>query len=182
MLIKVEFFNFDITRDLRFRIFIGLRHSDKRGCKIRRVLSVTSARYQCCVYVKLLSGLKGPRMLFRVTDLLPNRRQTIIIIINTVSIVYFPSAIEGSLNDIVKTTIPKQTSTNHDKAHPILHTEGILPKGPYLPCVSMAGRALLAGIPSMSLGKHEQQCVLISNRDQNPISFAGDKFVFGASV
>ena len=23
--------------------------------------------------------------------------------------------------------------------------EGILPKGPYLPCVSMAGRALLAG-------------------------------------
>ena len=30
------------------------------------VLSVTSARYQCCVYAKLLSGLKGPRMLFRV--------------------------------------------------------------------------------------------------------------------
>ena len=25
------------------------------------------------------------------------------------------------------------------------HTEGILPKGPYLPCVSMAGRALLPG-------------------------------------
>ena len=25
------------------------------------------------------------------------------------------------------------------------HAEGILPKGPYLPCVSMAGRALLAG-------------------------------------
>ena len=25
------------------------------------------------------------------------------------------------------------------------HSEGILPKGPYLPCVSMAGRALLAG-------------------------------------
>ena len=25
------------------------------------------------------------------------------------------------------------------------HNEGILPKGPYLPCVSMAGRALLAG-------------------------------------
>ena len=25
------------------------------------------------------------------------------------------------------------------------HLEGILPKGPYLPCVSMAGRALLAG-------------------------------------
>ena len=28
-----------------------------------------------------------------------------------------------------------------------LHIEGILPKGPYLPCVSMAGRALLAGYP-----------------------------------
>ena len=27
------------------------------------------------------------------------------------------------------------------------HIEGILPKGPYLPCVSMAGRALLAGYP-----------------------------------
>ena len=26
--------------------------------------------------------------------------------------------------------------------------DGILPKGPYLPCVSMAGRALLAGYPS----------------------------------
>ena len=25
------------------------------------------------------------------------------------------------------------------------HIEGILPKGPYLPCISMAGRALLAG-------------------------------------
>ena len=24
---------------------------------------------------------------------------------------------------------------------------GVLPKGPYLPCVSMAGRALLAGYP-----------------------------------
>ena len=43
-----------------------MRHSDKRGCKIHRVLSVTYARYQCCVYAKLLSGLKGPRMLFRV--------------------------------------------------------------------------------------------------------------------
>ena len=26
-----------------------------------------------------------------------------------------------------------------------IHIEGILPKGPYLPCVSMAGRSLLAG-------------------------------------
>ena len=26
-----------------------------------------------------------------------------------------------------------------------MHTEGILPKGPYQPCVSMVGRALLAG-------------------------------------
>ena len=26
-----------------------------------------------------------------------------------------------------------------------VHIEGILPKGPYLPCVSMAGRAFLAG-------------------------------------
>ena len=27
------------------------------------------------------------------------------------------------------------------------HIEGIMPKGPYLPCVSMAGRALFAGCP-----------------------------------
>ena len=30
--------------------------------------------------------------------------------------------------------------------------EGILPKGPYLPCVSMAGRALLAGYHRIELG------------------------------
>ena len=29
----------------------------------------------------------------------------------------------------------------------IAYSEGILPKGPYLPCVSMAGGALLAGYP-----------------------------------
>ena len=33
------------------------------------------------------------------------------------------------------------------------HIEGILPKGPYLPCVSMAGRALLAGYPRCTLDK-----------------------------
>ena len=36
----------------------------------------------------------------------------------------------------------------------VLHIEGILPKGPYLPCVSMAGSALLVGyhqhVPYMS--------------------------------
>ena len=31
------------------------------------------------------------------------------------------------------------------------YIEGILPKGPYLPCVSMAGRALLVGYPRHSL-------------------------------
>ena len=29
----------------------------------------------------------------------------------------------------------------------VLHIKGILPKGPYLPCISMAGRALLVGYP-----------------------------------
>ena len=56
----------NVTPDLHFRIFIGLHHSDKRECEIHRARSVTSARYQCCVCAKLLSGLKGPRMLFRV--------------------------------------------------------------------------------------------------------------------
>ena len=32
------------------------------------------------------------------------------------------------------------------------HIEGILPKGPYLPCASMAGRALLAGYPRWQIG------------------------------
>ena len=32
------------------------------------------------------------------------------------------------------------------------HIEGILPKGPYLPCVSMAGRALLAGYHRYEVG------------------------------
>ena len=35
--------------------------------------------------------------------------------------------------------------TGMDDMWLILQIEGILPKGPYLPCVSMAGRALLAG-------------------------------------
>ena len=54
------------------------------------------------------------------------------------------------------------TCKGHDEAHNLfemdevvywpchwsaVHFEGILPKGPYLPCVSMAGRALLAGYP-----------------------------------
>ena len=33
-----------------------------------------------------------------------------------------------------------------------VHCEGILPKKPYLPCISMAGRALLAGYPRLVHG------------------------------
>ena len=36
--------------------------------------------------------------------------------------------------------------------------EGILPKGPYLPCASMAGRALLEGYPCFDLGS-VQMCI-----------------------
>ena len=36
------------------------------------------------------------------------------------------------------------------------HIEGILPKSPYLPCVSMAGRALLAG-PHRCVSHHEDR-------------------------
>ena len=40
--------------------------------------------------------------------------------------------------------------SHEDKAliagtYSLIYIEGILPKGPYLPCVSMAGMALLAG-------------------------------------
>ena len=37
------------------------------------------------------------------------------------------------------------TTEMNRTVQPFWHIEGILPKGPYLPCVSMAGRALLAG-------------------------------------
>ena len=47
------YLRYNVTWDLRFRIFIGLHHSDKHDCKIYRVLSVASARYLCCVYAKL---------------------------------------------------------------------------------------------------------------------------------
>ena len=36
---------------------------------------------------------------------------------------------------------------SHNKVFCILYIEGILPKGPYLPCLRMADRALLAGYP-----------------------------------
>ena len=47
----------------------------------------------------------------------------------------------------------KAVKLNHSLTHSLalilktVYFEGILPKGPYLPCVSMAGRALLAGYP-----------------------------------
>ena len=42
----------------------------------------------------------------------------------------------------IQKVFPSQTMTSS-----CTYIEGILPKGPYLPCVSMAGRALLAGYP-----------------------------------
>ena len=44
-----------------------------------------------------------------------------------------------------------QSGTRLSLCHP--HIQGILPKGPYLPCVSKAGRALLAGYH-----RHEAGC------------------------
>ena len=41
--------------------------------------------------------------------------------------------------------ISGEHSNTRSKCKPNWYFEGILPKGPYLPCVSMAGRALLAG-------------------------------------
>ena len=38
---------------------------------------------------------------------------------------------------------------------------GILPKGPYLPCVSMAGRALLAGYPVCQIWRRTGNFLLI---------------------
>ena len=43
--------------------------------------------------------------------------------------------------------------------------EGILPKGPYLPCVSMAGGALLAGYPGYMLAYVMSLAVIQTNCD-----------------
>ena len=41
--------------------------------------------------------------------------------------------------------LSKEVASHEGKIN--IDFEGILPKGPYLPCVSMAGRDLLAGYP-----------------------------------
>ena len=48
---------------------------------------------------------------------------------------------------VMKQSIHHNTVTRMTPAMLWWTYEGILPKGPYLPCVSMAGRALLAGYP-----------------------------------
>ena len=49
--------------------------------------------------------------------------------------------------------------------------EGILRKGPYLPCVSMAGRAILAGYPRFSGLIHWQRCNFIISTI--PVTYMG---------
>ena len=57
----------------------------------------------------------------------------------------------------MKSYILQQLSLWGDKEHydntavtyHIGHFEGILPKGPYLPCVSMVGKALFGRMPSI---------------------------------
>ena len=46
--------------------------------------------------------------------------------------------------------------------HNITQFEGILPKGPYLPCVSMAGKALLAGYPQIVLVIEQNKVISFS--------------------
>ena len=55
----------------------------------------------------------------------------------------------------------------------VLHIEGILPKGPYPPCLRVADRALLAGYPRYPLGlliwhwdTHIYDCPCVSNPDK----------------
>ena len=60
-------------------------------------------------------------------------------------------------------------SNNQDRA---LYIEGILPKGPYRPCVSMAGGALLAGYPQYEV----YRCPIFDTlkASQNGCPFADD--------
>ena len=54
------------------------------------------------------------------------------------------------------------------------HVEGILPKGPYLPCVSMASRVLLAGYPRcMSEKCPQDHGTIIDTPDSTGIASRG---------
>ena len=55
-----------------------------------------------------------------------------------------------------------QCCAYHDNDTCRIHIEGMLPKGPYLPCVIMAGRALLAGYPRyQSKNSQKAFCTLL---------------------
>ena len=54
------------------------------------------------------------------------------------------------------------------------YIEGILPKGPYLPCVSMAGRALLAG--------YRRHMVRLSNTNSNTNSNSWNQSLSTAKI
>ena len=53
------------------------------------------------------------------------------------------------------------------------HIEGILPKGPYLPCVSMAGRALLAGYHEYTMATFKVVLVAIHSTISNWCNITG---------
>ena len=60
---------------------------------------------------------------------------------------------------------------NEEVGHQGVYIEGILPKGPYRPCVSMAGRALLAGYRRHIVGSKPSFCVRnVSWRDDSLLS------------
>ena len=51
--------------------------------------------------------------------------------------------------------------------HRLFFFEGILPKGPYLPCVSMAGRALLAGYHLVIIPHIENKYIVTATQLQS---------------
>ena len=74
--------------------------------------------------------------------------------------------------------VQKSQHFNYDYLNDTTHIEGILPKGPYLPCVNMAGRALLAGYP-----RHDVRFTCIyqfSKSDHNQLNTTGNTYVIAS--
>ena len=62
-----------------------------------------------------------------------------------------------------------------------IHVEGILPKGPYLPCVSMAGRAILAGYPRC-MRQWIDLSLALDPTEQNAVEFEPQYKTFSSEI
>ena len=64
-------------------------------------------------------------------------------------------AFTGNAGNVFPATWVSDPDMHHSMCHP--QNEGILPKGPYPPCLRMADRALLAGYPRETGGQYQYE-------------------------